>query len=85
MFSIALIVTCAFLVFANEATQRLWIRMAAIYGIFFSLVILLTPQTTSAFSPFQRDVVSLWFSIGFVVASLALIAYLSFRAKKRLG
>jgi hypothetical protein len=81
LFSVALIVISLILFFIDKRINRSWLIFAMIYTIVYVIAVYVTPPTSGLLQP-QRDLVSLWLSIAFVILSLILIVYKSWRLKK---
>jgi len=80
LFSAALVLVSLLLFFVDRRVNHLWLVFACIYVVIYVMLVVSTPPTSGFLQP-QRDIVSLWLSMGFVIVSLILIAYKSWRIK----
>lgn len=80
LFSAALVLVSLLLFFVDWRVNRPWLVFACIYAVVYVILVVATPPTSGFLQP-QRDLVSLWLSVVFVIISLLLIAYKSWRIK----
>ena len=81
LFSAALIVISLFLFFVDRRLYRPWLIFTLISIILYSILVFIAPVTSGFLQP-QRDMVSVGLSVLYIVLSLILIAYKSWRFKK---
>lgn len=83
IFSIPIIIVSFVLLFFQEQVFRAWSKFTIIFLPIAVILIVITPSTTGSIDPIEREPLTLFLSVIFLIISIFIIAIKSFRLRSK--